>query len=75
MGLILILLGVLAFFFIRFFYLSSFILRRIFFFRWKFSGGSSYFFNKFLFWKFEHTWIERLGGGSVYSIVFASSLY
>jgi len=32
------------------------------FLRWKTAGGRSYFFKKFIFFRFENSWIETLGG-------------
>ena len=68
-GLILFFSGLTLFFFVKFFYSFFFDLASIFFIRWMFSGGTSFFFRKISFLKYERTWMELLGGSGVYTFL------
>lgn len=68
-GICLFFFGVSLYFALSFFYQIIFPFRIILFLRWKSSGGVSFLFKSFYFFKYESTWIERLGGIGAYSIL------
>jgi NADH-ubiquinone oxidoreductase chain 5 len=69
-GSILLFFGVGGFYFIKFFYGLCISLGSLFFFRWVSSSGTSFSFDYQLFFNFEVSWLESLGGKGVYRALF-----